>query len=400
MTSESNNHIPGNNEEWTPWLLTAKWLSDFDKIQEKKLPTWEYQKWLFENIRKLSANEFNKLDKKILWKLAPEQVKAMILEWENKIALNEIHHQEENLKKLQRFEIADRNIASFTINMEGCKRNIARLKSEKMDWDLFTNYNESLDAMVDIEMAMIEEYERAIAANKYYKYDEKYANLISINKKIWDKRLQKANSLIDQTKIQAENGAIVAKSVHGIAKDIAKGIVAIETWWNPVAVGATGAAFDTMLWLGEMATGEKTGTEVILQAGTSFTSDTLGGSLWKLPYIKTLTDDLSKKIGKYLAQIIVQKIASSIIKSGVKTWGQLIKFSEVWDQVEKELPKDMTSAEREKLKDSLQSEMWADLAWFAKKSGIEFTKSLVPWWKGVTEVIIWGTTKFIISKST
>ena len=88
-------------------------------------------------------------------------------------------------------------------------------------------------------------------------------------------------------------GSKAWKAIHGVAKEIAKGIVAVESGWNPVAVAATGAAFDSILWVGDIATGDKSITDVLGTIWTSFSIDVVVGYFAKIPFSKMIYSKIS-----------------------------------------------------------------------------------------------------------
>ncbi|MBP7806477.1 hypothetical protein KA057_02235 [Candidatus Gracilibacteria bacterium] len=366
--------------------------------KRQKLTKEEYQDWVFENIQKLPTREFLKLNQDILDSLTAEQRQSMIMAGENKIALMEINSQNEELEKLERIEIAERNIAAIKLRIEGSKKNIAILESEKMKWDLFTDHNESIDVLLEAEYGMLVECERAIKANQLYISNKELVNEIKINKEMYRKVAESADELMKKTQEQANNGAERAKVLHSIAKNIAKGIVAAKTLGNPVAVGATGAAFDSMIGIGDMVTEDKAGDQFVLDIGSSFLSDSLGGGFAKMPLIKSFTEKLGKKLGETAAQIILQKLGSSIIKGGVKTGSNVLTFLDVWNEVEKALPPDITIEEKLQIKDTFERELGADLAGFAETTGIELIRSTIPGGKEAAGIVLGGTGKEIVKK--
>lgn len=324
--------------------------------------------------------------------LPSEKRKALISANQVRMDQQEAARLEKELRLLEQNEALETQINMLDRQMAESERTIQKLSEQKVAWDLWTDFNESLDATIQAEHEMLVEYQRVRGLNFWLINNPNYTWVIQPNYDIYIRHREAIGQLIHNAEEQAKTGSKAAKTVHGIFKEIWKWIVAVESGWNKVAVAAYSAAMDSVVWIWDIANWDKTVGEVLSTIGVSFSADLAAGYIPKLPFMKWFTEKLTQEYWKTMAEFMIQKVWSSAIKVLTKTGSKVIKAELVWDEMEKDLPRDTPPEVRQKMKAEVFN---IDLASVAKELAIEITKSSIPGGRGVVGVSVWWTGKAI-----
>lgn len=374
------------------WEELAKALQKTPISELKKVvPNFTVEQLLIV-VAHVSANDI----KEVFWQLPSEKIKALRTANQVRIDKMEADRLEKELRLLEQNEALEKQIKMMDDCISGSEIAIKKLSEQKVLWDLGTDFNESLDATIHAEQEMMNEYERVRTANLWLINNPNYTWVIQPNYDMRIRHLHQLWELINGAARQAELGSKAWKAIHGVAKEIAKGIVAVESGWNPVAVAATGAAFDSILWVGDIATGDKSITDVLGTIWTSFSIDVAVGYFAKIPFLKWFTAKLAEQYWDKWSKFIVQKLWTSIVKVISKTTSKAIKAELVWNEMEKDLPSDTSPEVRQKMKAEVFN---IDLASVTKELAIEIVKSSIPGGKGVVGITVWWSGKWIVPQA-
>lgn len=327
--------------------------------------------------------------------LPPEKSKAFMLANDERIVQKEANNLQKQLALLEQNKALEEQISKLEMNIEWRERNIRTLRSQKVAFDLWSDYNESLNAMITAEQDLISELERTKKENEKLINNPNYTEPIHPNYEVYASHMDWVNKKLESLDKYTENGKKVAETVHGAMRESAKMIVAFETWGNPLAIAATAAVFDGMKWWAEYMSGDKTGSEVLTHLWTWVVADLAAGYFAKIPWLKKFEHTLKEKYWKKVAEYVAMQIGSALIRTGVHTTSKQVAFQEVWEEVEKTLPKDTTTEEKNEKKALLASEMHADLMSAAVLLGVE----LIPEGTVVRDVLLHWAARSVVENN-
>ncbi len=224
----------------------------------KKVPITELKKivpnFTVEQLVVVIENISNNDVGEVFSQVASEKIKALQSAYQVHLDEKEAVRLQKELQRLEQNEALEKQIDFMERQVAESQKTIKKLSEQKVMWDLGTDFNESIDAAIQAQQELLVEYERVRTANKALINNPNYTGIIQPDYNIYTRHRNAIGKLIADTERQAANGIKGAKVIHGIAKEIGKGIVAIETGGNPVAVAATGAGFDSILGVGDIAT--------------------------------------------------------------------------------------------------------------------------------------------------